>query len=665
MSDTKISSDIEDIEDFHSDAFHDFVSAILAGTEDEQDAEKWRNSKEGKLAIAHFIAGMDGEKLKADVEDKEIDDFIASLDDEELDAVHDIVNDVLSFGPEDVAEEDLEEGHMTPKDIRLRKIYLRSARGKKALRKYLKKVNRQGYVKDKALSRKRKKEARRRIYHQGQHKHMEDMNKDIDGIQLSEMDAETAAHFWGVLYEFALIQEAFKEEGCENLLEACVAKAKESEGEEVIDPEDGEEQLEEGKEEELCIEVSVADMEKVKKAAEDSECEIIEEDDDEDEEDKEGKEDEEGKEDKEDGEEEKDDDEEDKEEKVLICGIRENLKKFLEALELEGEVEDFAVNLEERTSAAQYMKNRKYAQKPSVKRAKARYMKKYNQKRKSGAIHVSASAHNAAVKAAKNRRQAIRDSLEEQFAASTMFGSLNESESVELKNMVFESIDSILEKSCDRIVEDTQVAMQDYINEEFIPATCEIFESYKEGIVKELYTNVDGFLSAIAEEIVDELSEKNVFVKSEKTAVYEEFVDNLVSLMEERLQIIPEREDALHAAKQKIEEMASAKEEQLVERAKLVDKLEEAKREAYIFKNIPSQLSESMKEKLVDYAKTILVEEEEFSAFAEGFDKAVSDTLSLMTEDVVEEQPIKEDVVAPAPRSVVSEYLSVFERMSK
>lgn len=652
MSDTKISSDIEDIEDFHSDAFNDFVSAILAGTEDEEDAEKWRNSKEGKLAIAHFIAGMDGEKLKADVEDKEIDDFIASLDDDELDAVHDIVNDVLTFGPEDVAEEDLEEGHMTPKDIRLRKIYLRSARGRKALRKYLKKVNRQGYVKDKALSRKRKKEARRRIYHQGQHKHMEDMNKDIDGIQLTEMDAETAAHFWGVLYEFALIQEAFKEEGCENLLEACVAKAKESEGEEVIDPEDGEEQLEEGKEEELCIEVSVADMEKVKKAAEDSECEVIEEDDDE--------EDEEDKEDAEDKE-----DDEDKEEKVLICGIRENLKKFLEALELEGEVEDFAIDLEERTSAAQYMKNRARMRNPMVKRAKARYMKKYNQKRKSGAIHVSASAHNAAVKAAKNRRQAIRDSLEEQFAASSMFGSLNESESLELKNMVFESIDSILEKSCDRIVEDTQVAMQDYINEEFIPATCEIFESYKEGIVKELYTNVDGYLSAIAEEIVDELSEKNVFVKSEKTAVYEEFVDNLVSLMEERLQIIPEREDALHAAKQKIEEMASAKEEQLVERAKLMDKLEEAKREAYIFKNIPSQLSESMKEKLVDYAKTILVEEEEFSSFAEGFDKAVNDTLSLMTEDVNENQPIKEDVSTPASRSVVSEYLSVFERMSK
>ena len=645
MSDTKISSDIEDIEDFHSDAFHDFVSAILAGTEDEEDAEKWRNSKEGKLAIAHFIAGMDGEKLKADVDDKEIDDFIASLDDEELDAVHDIVNDVLTFGPEDVAEEDLEEGHMTPKDIRLRKIYLRSARGRKALRKYLKKVNRQGYVKDKALSRKRKKEARRRIYHQGQHKHMEDMNKDIDGIQLTEMDAETAAHFWGVLYEFALIQEAFKEEGCENLLEACVAKAKESEGEEVIDPEDGEEQLEEGKEEELCIEVSVADMEKVKKAAEDSECEVIEEDDDE--------------------ENDEEDDDEDKEEKVLICGIRENLKKFLEALELEGEVDDFAIDLEERTSAAQYMKNRQRMKNPAVRRAKARYMKKYNQKRKSGAIHVSASAHNAAVKAAKNRRQAIRDSLEEQFAASSMFGSLTESESLELKNMVFESIDSILEKSCDRIVEDTQVAMQDYINEEFIPATCEIFESYKEGIVKELYTNVDGYLSAIAEEIVDELSEKNVFVKSEKTAVYEEFVDNLVSLMEERLQIIPEREDALHAAKQKIEEMASAKEEQLVERAKLMDKLEEAKREAYIFKNIPSQLSESMKEKLVDYAKTILVEEEEFSSFAEGFDKAVNDTLSLMTEDVNENQPIKEDVSTPASRSVVSEYLSVFERMSK
>ena len=245
-----------------------------------------------------------------------------------------------------------------------------------------------------------------------------------------------------------------------------------------------------------------------------------------------------------------------------------------------------------------------------------------------------------------------------------MFGSLNESESVELKNMVFESIDSILEKSCERIVEDTQVAMQDYINEEFIPATCEIFESYKEGIVKELYTNVDGFLSALAEEIVDELSEKNVFVKSEKTAVYEEFVDNLVSLMEERLQIIPEREDALHAAKQKIEEMASAKEEQLVEQNKLMDKLEEAKREAYIFKNMPSQLSESMKEKLVDYAKTILVEEEEFSAFADGFDKAIGETLSLMTEDVIEDE-IKQEEPAPAPRSVVSEYLSVFERMSK
>lgn len=657
MSDTKISSDIEDIEDFHSDAFHDFVSAILAGTEDEEDAEKWRNSKEGKLAIAHFIAGMDGEKLKSDIEDKELDDFIASLDDEELDAVHDIVNDVLTFGSEDVAEEDLEEGHMTPKDIRLRKIYLRSARGRKALRKYLKKVNRQGYVKDKALSRKRKKEARRRIYHQGQHKHMEN-DKNIDGIQLSEMDAEFQSHFWNVLYEFALIKDIFAEGGDEELLEACVAEAKKAEGkveDETIDPESGEEQIEEGEYEELCIEICCKDSEKVMEAAEANDCFVFSNEVKEDSEDSEDD-------DEEDSKEEPEDDEDD--DKFILCGCRESLQKCLEALGIEGDVDDFKCELDEaKSSSADYQAWRKQSRKPGFARKRAIYMKKYNAKRKHG-YKPSPDASRRAMKAAKNRRKAIHDSLEEQFAASPMFGSLNESESVELKNMVFESIDSILEKSCERIVEDTQVAMQDYINEEFIPATCEIFESYKEGIVKELYTNVDGFLSALAEEIVDELSEKNVFVKSEKTAVYEEFVDNLVSLMEERLQIIPEREDALHAAKQKIEEMASAKEEQLVEQNKLMDKLEEAKREAYIFKNMPSQLSESMKEKLVDYAKTILVEEEEFSAFADGFDKAIGETLSLMTEDVIEDE-IKQEEPAPAPRSVVSEYLSVFERMSK
>lgn len=636
MSDIKISSDIEDIEDFHSDAFHNFVSAILAGTEDEEDAEKWRNSKEGKLAIAHFIAGMDGEKLKSDVEDKELDDFIASLDDEELDAVHDIVNDVLNFGPEDFAEEDLEEGHMTPKDIRLRKIYLRSARGRKALRKYLKKVNRQGYVKDKALSRKRKKEARRRIYHQGQHKHMEN-TKNIDNVQLSEMDAELQAHFWNVLYEFSLIKEMFDEEGDAELLEACVAKAKESEGkvddEESIDPEFGEEQIEEG-EEEVCIEIAFDDMDKVKKAAKDSDCKIVEDD----------------EEDDEDGEDDEDDeDDEEDEKKFMICGLRENLKKFLEALEIDGELKEFEID------KAKPAKN--------VKESVLSYVKKFGEKKIASPV-VSEAFNRIINKSAINRKQAIQASLEEQFAASPLFGALNESETTELKGMMFESIENILDKSCERIAEDTHHAVQDYINEEFIPATCEIFESYKEGIVKELYTNVDGFLSALAEEIVDELSEKNVFVKSEKTAVYEEFVDNLVALMEDRLQIIPEREDALHAAKQKIEEMASAKEEQLVEQNKLMDKLEEAKREAYIFKNMPSQLSESMKEKLVDYAKTILVEEEEFSAFADGFDKAISDTLSLMTEDVIEEE-IKQEEPTPASRSVVSEYLSVFERMSK
>ena len=691
MSDKNISPEIDDIEEFHDDAFADFVTAIMAGTEDKEDADDWRKTKEGKLAIATFIAGMEGEQLKADISDEELDDFISSLDAEEVAAINDIMNDVLTFDEGDVSEEEeeLEEGHMTPKEIRLRKIYLRSARGKKALRKYLKKVNRQGYVKDKALSRKRKKEARRRIYHQGQHKTMEN-DKNIDGIQLSEMDAEFQAHFWNVLYEFALIKDIFAEGGDEELLEACVAEAKKAEGkveDETIDPESGEEQIEEGEDEELCIEICCKDSEKVMEAAEANDCfvfpaEVKEEVEDSEEEpeekeekpvsegdDEDDKDDSKEDDDKEDSEEEpedgEDDDEED-DEKFILCGCRESLQKCLEALGIEGDVDDFKCELDEaKSSSADYQAWRKQARKPGFARKRAIYMKKYNAKRKHG-YKPAPDASRRAMKAAKNRRKAIHDSLEEQFAASPMFGSLNESESVELKNLVFESVENILEKSCERIVADTNMAMQDYINEEFIPATCEIFESYKEGIVKELYTNVDGFLSNLAEEIVDELSEKNVFVKSEKTSVYEGFVENLIDLMEERLQIIPEREDALAAAKRKIEEMATAKEEQIVENSQLLDKLEEAKREAYIYKNMPTQLSESMKEKLVDYANTILVEEAEFGKFAEAFDKAISDTLSIINED---ELGAKEDEVvetpAPVVESVASKYLSVFERLSK
>ena len=39
------------------DAFHDFVSAILAGTEDEEDAEKWKSSM-SSISLEIFVSLM-------------------------------------------------------------------------------------------------------------------------------------------------------------------------------------------------------------------------------------------------------------------------------------------------------------------------------------------------------------------------------------------------------------------------------------------------------------------------------------------------------------------------------------------------------------------------------------------------------------------------------
>ena len=267
------------------------------------------------------------------------------------------------------------------------------------------------------------------------------------------------------------------------------------------------------------------------------------------------------------------------------------------------------------------------------------WKKRYEKKRAKAGYKVNKAMSKAAIKAAKTRREAIEESLDSQFSATPLFESLNEAESNELKGIVFNAVTSILDQSYEKIAEDVTSNYEDYMSEEVMPEMCKLFEEYTAEIVKNLNENVEEYLDYVAAEILEDLEDKNLIVKSQKSEALEAFSEDLLSLIKDKLNIIPEQEDILLKNQETIKKLSEDIQEAKIETIRMREKLEESKRENYVLKNIPESLSDLQKENLQNYANDVLSEAEDFSEFKSFFDKAVNEAVSR-NEEVKEEKKV-------------------------
>lgn len=328
-----------------------------------------------------------------------------------------------------------------------------------------------------------------------------------------------------------------------------------------------------------------------------------------------------------------------------VCGEMDELREFLDELGYENDtVEDLEAELDEfqvhHQTSAEKLAAKKYRMSAAGKKA----IRKHKMKAARAGYRVDKALSKKMQKVAKLRREAVEESINEQIAASSVLGNLNEAESLELKSMLANAVHELLEQASERIFNDVTEAAEDFISNEIHPFMADAFEAYKEEIQEEAYRHFNGYIGLVAEDIVEQLSAKKVFVKSQQSEALEDFSAALLDLIKDKLQIIPEQEDALFLAKQKADELRLTVEESAVDVAKMKDKLEEARREAYIYKNLPSNLSEATRENLVAYAQDELAEDS-FANFAAKFDSAINEAVAhFSVEEKTPAAPVNESV---------------------
>ena len=650
-----------DVVDLYLEAFDELVEDVMLEAFKHQtaaeklDAKKYRMSTKGKKAIAKYLkkrakAGYKVDKLrsklmtkvaafakKESIEEAEFEALFdvnseslceavyEELNEEEIALVDAIVEDVLAFFEackeddcddeeidpetgEEADDEELEEGfkHMTATAKTKAKKYRMSAAGKRARKNYLRNLKRRGGRVDKQRSRLMKKVG---AFARHEAEDLEFMKEF--GINEAELEA----------LDF-LIASALRES--KNIIDNELT-------------EEEREMLESAREESLVeevkIEVPFEDTEELEEAAAECEVEVA------------GVDEENGI--------------------AFVKGEEEALRCFLDKMGYDDEVSDLTCEGEElnefqikHMTAADKIAARKYRLSAQGKKA----LKKYLKKRSKAGYRVNKALSKKMAKVAALRREAIEESLDAQFSATPLFESLNEGESNELKGIVFNAVTSILENSYEKIAEDVTNEYETYMNEEAMPEMVRIFEEYSQEMVKSLNENVEEYLDYVAESIVNELEGKNLIVKSQKTEALESFSEDLLSLIKDKLNILPEQEDVLLKNKETIKALSNDIQEAKVEAIKLKNKLAEQEREMYVLKNIPSSLSELQKENIQNYVNDVLYEAEDFSEFKRGFDRAVNEALSLSEQKEEKKESIVE---AKNEKKDFSNLFASLERMGR
>ena len=608
-----------EVVDLYLEAFDELVDSVMLEAFKHQtaaeklDAKKYRMSSKGKKAIAKYLkkkakAGYKVDKLRSklmtkvaafakreSIEEAEFEDLfdvsseslcesiLEALDEEELAIIDTIVEDALAFfeackdeededddeiDPETGEEdEELEEGfkHMTKAAKIKAKKYRRSAAGRRARKNYLRNLKKRGGRVNRALSMLRKKQGKFARFESEDMAFMEEFG--LNESELEALDSLIAS----IVFEGKNILEGELTEEELSFLESCK------------DCDDCNEELDEA--EGVKIEVPFEDVEELESAADECDVEILEKD-------------------EENG-------------IAYVQGDEEDLRSFLDKLGYDDDVKDLMgddddIQLDEmkvnHQTAAEKLMARKYRMSAQGKKA----IKKYLKKRAKAGYRVNKALSKKMAQVAKFRREAIEESLNAQFAATPLFESLNEGESNELKGIVFNAVTSILDQSYEKIAEDVSKEYESYMNEEAMPEMVRIFEEYSHEIVKNLNEDVENYLDYVAESIVDELEGKNLIVKSQKTEALESFSEDLLALIKDKLNILPEQEDVLLKNKETIKSLSEDVQEAKVEAIRLKNKLAESEREIYVLKNTPAELSEMQKENLNNYVEDVLSEAEDF-----------------------------------------------------
>ena len=232
------------------------------------------------------------------------------------------------------------------------------------------------------------------------------------------------------------------------------------------------------------------------------------------------------------------------------------------------------------------------------------------------------------------RLESIKENLDSQLMETTLFESMDSDNANKMKSIVSEAVNAIVEKSCLAVAKDITKIYETYVNNEVIPSIDKyIQKEVVPSILKKLNTNVDKYLKYVAEEISEDLHNEGMLVYSPKSQMLEDFTYDMLSLIKNKLNIMPKREDALIKAKSHISELNEELQDKSVEYKRMKKAYIETKRENYVLTHMPENISESQKEILVNYAKDELCECVTMSEFRKAFNKACNEVVEI-NEDV-------------------------------
>lgn len=241
-------------------------------------------------------------------------------------------------------------------------------------------------------------------------------------------------------------------------------------------------------------------------------------------------------------------------------------------------------------------------------------------------------------KVAALRNESLMESFDDFMLVNGRFGSLNEEESQSLLKGLKESLQEFLTNQEETNVRFLKEEVEGIVNEDVVPVVIGEMNMYlEEKVIPSFLEAINAYMTYVAESVSDELLEKKLVVKSSKTAQLEEFTEELFDLIKDKLKILPEQEDALDSYKDTIKGLQEKVSEERIEKLKLREEAIEAKKQLFINENLPKSLSEATREALSEEIMDIDV-----STF-EGFKKKAQ---KIIEEHLPHEEKrvLKEDV---------------------
>ena len=210
---------------------------------------------------------------------------------------------------------------------------------------------------------------------------------------------------------------------------------------------------------------------------------------------------------------------------------------------------------------------------------------------------------------AKVQKEAMEESVREALSDIPAFGTLNESESVELTEKFASLLSEHVDRGIEFVTESLIEEMENFKNEVLIPEYTNKVEGYlSEEVIPHLEQNVSDYLDELVESRIDEIMSKGKVVKSRESLQLEYFAEKLIEMIEEELQIYPEQEDAVIALESKCSRLEQSLQEAKVEKIKARNAALELENKLWIEQNMPSNLSEAGEDKLRNMLDDIITE---------------------------------------------------------